>query len=91
MSLKMGQRANIQASVLPGVQTCPMSPKMGHLAIFQASVLPGVRAPELLLNSEEIAKFTPEVGYRKPGRDGESYSSVAAPKEMRKPPRKERA
>ena len=57
-----------------------MSLKMGHRAIFQASVLPGFRAPELLLNSEEIAKFTPEVGYWKPGRHGESNTGAAAPK-----------
>ena len=71
-----------------------MSPNQGHLAIFQASVLPGFRAPELLLNSEEIAKFTPEVGYWKPGRHGESNSSAAVPKgtSVKSPsgPRKER-
>ena len=71
-----------------------MSLKLGHRAIFQASVLPGVRAPELLLNSEEIAKFTPEVGYWKPGRHGESNSSAAVPKgtSVKSPsgPRKER-
>ncbi len=60
-----------------------MSLEMGHRAIFLASVLPGVRAPELLLNSEEIAKFTPEVGYWKPGRHGESNSSAAVPKGTR--------
>ena len=64
-------------------KTFQVSPKLGHLAIFQASVLPGVRAPDLLLNSEEIAKFTPKVGYWKPGRHGESNSSAAVPKGTR--------
>ena len=57
--------------------------KLGHLANIQASVLPGFRAFGLLLNSEEIAKFTPEVGYWKPGRHGESNSSAAVPKGTR--------